>query len=107
MHDRIRTMIAACLYYTGMVRLGRWWMRQLGPRLIILNYHTATEGDLRQHLRYLQRHYRLLHLEDALKELFSPPSQKAQDRRTPVVVTFDDGYFDSYTHCFALACELQ
>jgi peptidoglycan/xylan/chitin deacetylase (PgdA/CDA1 family) len=55
----------------------------------------------------LQHHYRLLHLEDALEELFSPSSHKVQDRRTPLVITFDDGYHDNYTHCFALACELQ
>jgi peptidoglycan/xylan/chitin deacetylase (PgdA/CDA1 family) len=72
-----------------------------------VNYHTATPGDLRGHLLYLRHHYRLLHLDDALEELFSPSKRKAQDRRTPLVITFDDGYYDNYTHCFALACELH
>jgi len=108
MYDRILAVIAACLYYGGLVKLGRWWVRQLGPRLIILNYHAATEGDLRQHLLYLRHHYRLLHLESALEELFCPsPPDDVRDRRTPLVITFDDGYYDNYTHCFALACELQ
>jgi peptidoglycan/xylan/chitin deacetylase (PgdA/CDA1 family) len=107
MYDKVMTWIAACLYYSGWVALGRWCMQQQGPRLIILNYHTASEGDLRQHFLYLRRHYRLLHLEEALEELFSPSSDKEQDRRTLLVITFDDGYYDNYTHCFALARELQ
>jgi peptidoglycan/xylan/chitin deacetylase (PgdA/CDA1 family) len=72
-----------------------------------LNYHTATPGNLRKHFLYLSRHYRLLHLEDALEELFSPAKRRTRDQRTPLVITFDDGYYDNYTHCFALACELQ
>lgn len=107
MYNKVITLIAACLYYSGCVALGRWWIQRQGPRLMILNYHTATPGDLRHHWLYLRQYYRLLHLEDALEELFSPPSHKVQDRRTPLVITFDDGYYDNYTHCFALACELQ
>lgn len=107
MYNKVKTLIAACLYYSGWVALGRWWIRRQGPRLIILTYHTATPGNLRQHWLYLRRHYRLLHLEDALEELFSPSSHKVQDRRTPLAITFDDGYYDNYTHSFPLACELQ
>jgi len=107
MYDKVMTLIAACLYYSGWVALGRWLMQQQGPRLIILNYHAAAEGNLRQHLLYLRRHYRLLYLEDALEELFSSSVHNVQDQRTPLVITFDDGYYDNYTHCFPLACELQ
>jgi peptidoglycan/xylan/chitin deacetylase (PgdA/CDA1 family) len=107
MNESLLAVIAACLYSSGSVGLGRWWVRQLGPRLIILNYHAATGGDLRQHLLYLRHHYRLLHLEEALEELFSLSERPVQDRRTPLVLTFDDGCYDNYTHCFALACELQ
>jgi len=107
MYDNVMTLIAACLYYSGWVALGRWLMQLQGPQLIILNYHTATGGDLRQHFLYLRQHYRLLHLEDALEELYSPPSHHVQDRRTLLVITFDDGYYDNYIHCFPLACELQ
>src|SRR5258708_6063374 len=107
MYDKVMTLIATCLFYSGWVMLGRWWMQRQGPRLMILNYHTATGGDLRQHFLYLRHHYRLLHLEDALEELFSLSSHKLQDRRTPLAITFDDGYYDNYTHCFPLACELQ
>ena len=105
--ERMRTLFAACFHYSGLVGLGRWLIQRQGPRLIILNYHTATGGDLRQHLLYLQRYYRVLHLEQALEELFAPELSPAQDRRTPLVITFDDGYYDNYTECFTLASELH
>ena len=76
----------------------------------ILTYHRASGGgDLRHHLLYLRRHYRMLHLEEALEELYTP-SKDGEDRcgrRTPLVLAFDDGYRDTYTRAFALACELQ
>src|SRR6266852_7464512 len=109
MRKRLLTFIAACFYYSGLVKLARWWIRRLGQRLIILNYHYATGGDLRSHLLYLRRHYRILHLETALEDLYMPSKNgnRVHDRRTPLVLTFDDGYQDNYTHGFALARELQ
>src|SRR5213083_3787190 len=109
MRKRVLTFIAACLYYSGLIKLARWWRGRSGHHLVILNYHQATGGDLRRHLLYLRRHYRLLHLEAALEELYMLPQEekRVRDRRTPLVLTFDDGYRDNYTHAFALACELQ
>lgn len=109
-------LFGAC-YYTGIMGLVRWWMRRSGPRLIILNYHRAAGGDLRRHLLYLRRHYRMMHLEEALQALSMPDrwnkpgdgeqeGQRGHDRRTPLVLTFDDGYRDNYTHGFPLAREL-
>src|SRR5260370_2732750 len=109
MRMRVLIFIAACFYYSVLVKLARWWTQCLGHRLIILNYHSASEGDLRSHLLYLRRHYRILHLEPALEELYtlSKVERKRYDRRTALVLTFDDGYHDNYTHGFALARELQ
>ncbi|GAC1498953.1 MAG: hypothetical protein NVS2B12_05070 [Ktedonobacteraceae bacterium] len=58
---------------------------------------------------YLRRFYRMLHLEDALRELNAKETEKYSfhDLRTPLVLTFDDGYHDNYTHAFALARELH
>ena len=105
----IRLLIAAFCYCSGIVHLVRWWTQRSGRTLIILNYHQAAGGDLRRHLLYLRRFYRMLPLEDALQELYSVDTKKADsdDRRTPLVFTFDDGYRDNYTHAFALAQELQ
>ncbi len=109
MRKRVMTFIATCLYYSGLIKFARWWIRRSGQHLVILNYHQATGGDLRRHLLYLSRHYRILHLEAALEELYMPPEEgrQAWDRRTPLVITFDDGYHDNYTHAFALARELK
>jgi peptidoglycan/xylan/chitin deacetylase (PgdA/CDA1 family) len=106
---RMEILIAACFYYCGLVQCVRWWKRRFQPSLIILCYHRATGGDLRQHLLYLRRHYRVLHLEAALEELYTPRKSRSlkRDRRTPLVLTFDDGYHDNYTHAFTLASELQ
>lgn len=98
-------LVAVLLYYGGIVRLFRWRMRRAGKRLVILNYHHAGIGNLRAHLVYLRRHYRILHLEEALRELYS--EHVDEDQRTLAAITFDDGYRDSYTCALALARELQ
>lgn len=109
MRKGIGVLVAAFFYYSGLVGLSRWLMRNSGRRLILLNYHQASGGDLQRHLLYLRRHYRMLHLEEALDELYAAyPAQKwGQDRRTRLVLTFDDGYHDNYTHAFALARKLR
>lgn len=109
MRRLVGIFVAACFYYSGLVKLARWLKQRSGPHLVILCYHRASSGDLRRHLLYLRRHYRMLHLEEALEELYASPGERKQghDRRTPLVLTFDDGYYDSYTHGFGLARELQ
>jgi peptidoglycan/xylan/chitin deacetylase (PgdA/CDA1 family) len=104
----LRLLAAWCFYYSGLVKVALWWRQRASRQLIILNYHRATGGDLRSHLCYLRQHYRLLPLEQALEELYQPsvPSQR-RDWRMPLVITFDDGYQDNYTHAFALARELE
>ena len=112
MRKYILIFIAAFFYYSGLVKLARWRTQRRpksGQNLILLNYHCASGGDLRQHMLYLRRHYRLLHLEAALEELYTPRKneQFRRNKRTPLVLTFDDGYRDNYTHGFALACVLH
>lgn len=109
MDKRLRLYISACFYYSGLVSLVRWWTQRSTPRLTILYYHQASGGDLRRHLLYLRRHYRILDLEKALEELYTPAKKaiQPQDQRSLLALTFDDGYSDNYTHAFPLSCELQ
>jgi peptidoglycan/xylan/chitin deacetylase (PgdA/CDA1 family) len=110
MRRQLGVIFAAGLYYSGLIALSRKLMQHSGRQLIILNYHRASGGDLRQHMLYLRRHYYMMHLEEALEELFAPTDvekQRRRGRRMPLVLTFDDGYHDNYSHAFSLACELQ
>ena len=107
-YEQLRLIVAACCYYSGLVPLARRWTQRSGQKLIILNYHRASGGDLHRHLLYLRRHYRILHLEEALKELYaSDKGKQVRDARTLLALTFDDGYRDNYTRAFALARELR
>ena len=109
MHKRVRLYLSACFYYSGIVNLVRWWKQRSKPCLTILYYHQASTGDLRSHWSYLRRHYRIVHLEKGLEELKMLDKKDVQrkDRRPLLALTFDDGYYDNYTHAFPLACELQ
>src|SRR5437764_6763483 len=109
MRRQLGIIVAASFYYSGLVKLARWHTERSGPGLVILNYHRASGGDLRSHWLYLRRHYRLLHLEAALEELYKPCKEVShkRDRRPLLALTFDDGYYDNYTHSFALTRELQ
>ncbi len=106
--QRLILLVAACFLYSGLLKCVCWWKECQGKHLIILNYHRAAEGDLRRHFLYLRRHYRIMPLEEALEELYTP-HQKTQtpDLRIPLVLTFDGGYRDNYIYAFALAQELQ
>jgi peptidoglycan/xylan/chitin deacetylase (PgdA/CDA1 family) len=98
MREWLRLLLAACFYYSGLVVLALRWQRWAGRRLMILNYHRATGKYLYQQMRYLRRHYRIMHLEDALREFYAPRrEERLRDRRIPLVLTFDDGYLDNYT----------
>ncbi len=104
-YRNVENFVGACLYHSGLVAFARFWQRHSQKSLIILNYHHAVGGDLRKHMLYLRKHYRVLHLEEALEELYDPKKSKRQ--RPALVLTFDDGYRDNYTHAAPLAEELQ
>jgi peptidoglycan/xylan/chitin deacetylase (PgdA/CDA1 family) len=108
MRRHLINILAGCFYYSGLVKIVLWWQRHSSPRVLVLNYHRALGGNLRRHLLFLRRHFRVLHLEEALKELFShAENKKSSNCGISIVLTFDDGHCDNYTHGFALAQELQ
>ncbi len=109
MRERIRLMLAAFFYYTGMVRLALWWQQRSGQSLLIINYHSASGEQIRRQILYLHRHYHLMHLEQALEEFYGQcrENRKITIRRKPLVLTFDDGYRDNYDLVLSLTRELH
>jgi peptidoglycan/xylan/chitin deacetylase (PgdA/CDA1 family) len=105
--DRVSLCVSAFLYYSGLMRIIHWLHRRSGRRLLILNYHQASGGELRRHMLYLRKHFRLQFVDHALEELYAENRVSGKDRRLPLAITFDDGYLDNYTHAYALARELQ
>ena len=106
--NRILLCVSAFLYYSGLMRIIHWLHRHSGQRLLILNYHQASGGELRHHLLYLRKHFRLQFVDQALATLYTKnEASSGKDQRLPLAVTFDDGYLDNYTHAYALARELQ
>src|SRR5205814_9063723 len=88
MSRRIELALAACLYYCGLVKLARWGTRRQGSRLVVLCYHRAEGESLRQHLLYLRRHDRILHLEAAVEALYKPQNHASRGtkRRTMLMM---------------------
>jgi peptidoglycan/xylan/chitin deacetylase (PgdA/CDA1 family) len=107
--ERLLFYVAFFLYYSGLMLVLHWLHRHSRQRLLILNYHQASGEELRNHLLYLRKHFRLQFLEPALEALYATGGDRApdRDRRLPLAITFDDGYLDNYTHAYPLARELQ
>ncbi len=97
----MKKLLFALLYRTGTVRVAAWWNRK---RLMILCYHGVTGraerspsdhhglhvrvDRFRNHLRHLQRHYRVI----SLREFVNASRAKQSLPLYSVILTFDDGY---------------
>lgn len=102
------------LYSAGVVRLVAWLNRK---RAVFICYHGVTEREtrhpddryglhvrkdrFRSHLEYLQKHYRVISLNDYLKA--SRAKQPLPEYAA--VITFDDGYRNFYTVAGPLLAE--
>src|SRR5258708_6899931 len=97
----MKKLLFDLLYRTGTVRVAAWWNRK---RLMILCYHGVTGraerspsdhhglhvrvDRFRNHLRHLQRHYRVI----SLREFVNASRAKQSLPLYSVILTFDDGY---------------
>jgi peptidoglycan/xylan/chitin deacetylase (PgdA/CDA1 family) len=104
--SNLKRLAFQILYWTGAVRLAAWLNRR---HVVVLCYHGVTrrstrhpddrfglhvrEQRFRDHLDYLQRHYRVISFRDYLRardDQFELPDYSA-------VITFDDGHRNFYT----------
>lgn len=80
----------------------------VAPRILILCYHRIGTGSIpfyselptglfEQQMRFLRKHYRVLSLASACREL-----ESGGGPQPAVVVTFDDGYSDLYTQAMPI-----
>jgi len=102
---RIRPLWKICLYtlllFSPYVIIRNWYRRRRGGFPVIVLFHhlvsdrphrlgISTEAFLRE-VRFLQRHYRVLRLPEAVSVL------ESNSVKVPtVVLTFDDGYQDNF-----------
>ena len=120
-------MVAAGLYQTGLLRafqsvsrhcelapdsgVGERFRRVRKPKYVVLGYHSVgVHGQplycrlpkrvFAEQMRYIRRHYRVVSLQQMVKELHDPCTQEQS-----VVVTFDDGYLGTYTDAFPVLKE--
>ena len=97
-----KTGVASKKYEGEALKLAKKVAKE-GCSLVIGYGGDGTSNDV------VRRHYRMMHLEEALEELYTPTGTEGlvRDRRTSLVLSFDDGNRDNYTHAFVLARELR
>ncbi len=124
-----RETLARVMYRTGMTRLmrgaskryhgelvtgTRWprWQKVNSPKFLILCYHRVGMGGIPfysellpsafdQQMCHLRKNYRVISLDQLCRELQDPVADHG------VVVTFDDGYRDVFTHAYPVLQKYQ
>lgn len=111
MKNTIRKAAAYMRYFAGV----NFISRKLGSKkTLILAYHrvdnltkdfeydssliSVSKSNFEKQMNYLSKHYNVISLEDFMdchKKKIDPP-------KNSVVITFDDGYLDSYTNAFPI-----
>jgi len=107
---RLRLVLSAGLYYSGLLNVYRDWKKRRGPASIsIISYHDIGEKSylglqvpekvFEAHMVYLREsNYKIISLDDAVALMSSGDDIPADC----VVVTFDDGYNSMYTKVYPI-----
>ncbi len=64
---------------------------------------SATPADFREQMNYVAAHFDVVTFRDVLRYIDGESTLPSR----PIVVTFDDGYLDNYTHAFPVLRELN
>ena len=109
----IRRLLAALLFYSGFNALYRWIIRR--RHAVILMYHRVlddadkhgsyiqpgmyvTTDTFEMQMRYLKKRYRVT----SLTELIATLKNQRGNSKNTCVITFDDGWHDTYIHAFPI-----
>lgn len=89
-----KNLLCSLLYYSGFVLLySKFVYRPKRNCIIIVGYHNIRNKKLfSEHLKYFQKKYDLIRLNEAIKLLSSN-----KNFLTKLVITFDDGYKNIYS----------
>lgn len=105
----VKTILYVALCVCGVHVFFRWWNRK---ELLVVMYHGVKEAnssspsswlqapveEFERQLRYLSRHYQVVHVSDAIGRW----EKRRQFRRPTCCLTFDDGYRNNYTVAWPL-----
>jgi peptidoglycan/xylan/chitin deacetylase (PgdA/CDA1 family) len=98
-----KQILFAVYQYCGYVQVRDWLLARLGrSRAVVVYYHRVGGNDVlskpldtfRRELAYFRKHFECMTLQELCIRLRS----RMPLRRAALVVTFDDGYRDNYTH---------
>lgn len=110
---RLKDLIKISLYYMGGYHAYSSWQKPMGKRLLVIMYHDLVEdsdagtgvllkrdrptrSQFVAHLKAIKRSYRVVSLEDAIREI----REEGNLKEDSVAITFDDGYASVYEIAF-------
>lgn len=108
--NTLKSIVSNGLFYTGVCAAAR---RNLKNRLIILTYHSFTDGspvpllnrmpvlEFERQIIYLKKYYHIVSLSKGL-ELIQGDNDNARNARPFVSITIDDGFSDNYYGAFPI-----
>jgi len=89
----IKETFSFFVFYSGILSISRFFYK----RITILNYHDIKGEDFERHVKYLNKHFKIISLDECINIL---KEHKIEDNY--LVITFDDGYQSFYKEIYPI-----